>query len=131
MNSNRKPEYYLLNKDEQIASFYVNDILQTTTIVEQFKEIPEYFDLKELLYRKRVKRGRENLTKLLDTMQIKTLRDFLDITHALSVTDTFWVKPVDSDLTWNKVSPYIHCFNPVAADIALNGNTELCNWSQL
>ena len=83
------------------------------------------------MYRKRIKHGRENLTELLDTMQIKTLRDFLDITLALSVTDTFWVKSVDSDLTWDKISPYAHCFNPVVADIALNGNTELCSWSQL
>ena len=129
MDSLKKTGYYLLNKDEIIASFYVSDIVQTAIVIEQCKEVPKYFDIHELLYRKRVKRGRENLNEFLNAMQIKTLCDFLDISHALSLTDTFWVKQIDSNLTWSDVSLYSHDFNPVIADIALNGNIKLNNWS--
>lgn len=78
MNSNRKPEYYLLNKDEIIASFYVNDILQTATLVEQFKEIPELFNLKELLYRKRIKHYQQQQHRFIfHNTVMKTVCDIL------------------------------------------------------
>lgn len=131
MNLLKQPEYYLLNKDEIITSFCVNDFLQTATVIEQFKEVPQYFNFNELLYRKRVKHGRKNLNEIINAMQIKTLRDFLDTTLASSLTDSFWIKPIDSNLNWNDVSLYTHGFNPVIADIALNGSTELSNWSWL
>ena len=48
-------------------------------------------------------------------------RDFLDISHALSLIDTFWVKPVDSRLEWEDLSLYTHPFNDVIAKTAFEG----------
>lgn len=43
------------------------------------------------------------------------------MTHALSLVDTFWVKPKDSTLAWDNVSLYTHEFNEVVAKAALTG----------
>lgn len=37
----------------------------------------------------------------------------------------FWVKPIDSDLNWNKISLFQHPFNEVIAKTALMGNCVL------
>ena len=46
---------------------------------------------------------------------------FLQISHALSLIDTFWVKPANSNLTWKDISLYTHDFNEVIAKTAFEG----------
>lgn len=43
------------------------------------------------------------------------------ITHALSLIDTYWVKPIDSYLCWRDVSLYDKQFNEVIAKTAFEG----------
>lgn len=50
-----------------------------------------------------------------------TIRGYMDIIHALSLTDTFWVKPINSDLTWRSVSLFTNEFNESVAKIAFEG----------
>lgn len=46
---------------------------------------------------------------------------FLQISHALSLIDTFGVKPANSNLTWKDISLYTHDFNEVIAKTAFEG----------
>lgn len=58
----RKPEYYLLNKDKIIASFYVNDILQTANVVKHYEELPKHYGKTEIFIRnRRAPKHRENI----------------------------------------------------------------------
>lgn len=50
-----------------------------------------------------------------------TLHAYLNNTYAVSLTDTFWVKPTWSSLLWKHVSPHRHPFNDAVASIALDG----------
>lgn len=45
----------------------------------------------------------------------------MDYTHALSLTDTFWVKRADSTLEWKNVSLFRNPFNEVIAHTAFDG----------
>ncbi len=117
-----KPEYVLMNKNVQVASFGIHDALESISVVEQYEKLPDWIrDLDVFITNRRAPKHRENMERLLRESGCNTLRGFLDITHALSLVDTFWVRPVHSELTWEKVSLYTHPFNEVIARTAFEG----------
>ncbi len=117
-----KKEYYLLNKDIMIAKFNVNMRNQVITIEKQYVELPEWFgDLDTFIVNRRSPKKRENIEELLRLSGCDTITGFLDISHALSLIDTFWVKEITSNLCWEDVSLYTHPFNEVIAKTAFEG----------
>ena len=66
-------------------------------------------------------RGREHIKELLVRSGCDNIKGFLDVTHALALTDTFWVKQADSNLSWEKVSLFCNPFNEVVAHTAFDG----------
>ena len=114
--------YYLMNKNEKIAKFSVDELSELIHIDEQYIALPEWYgDLRTFIRNRRAPKHRENIEKLLEMSGCDTLRGFLDISHALSLIDTFWVKPVDSRLEWEDLSLYTHPFNDVIAKTAFEG----------
>ena len=119
MDAGRK--FYLLNKDQLLARFHIEGegLLETIEIDEQFVEMPKWIlNLGNFIRNRRAPKKRENIAKLLEMSGCHTLYGWLSITHALSLIDTYWVKPIDSDLTWKKVSLYTHEFNEVIATLS-------------
>ncbi len=117
-----EPEYILMNKNVKIAAFYINDVLDTIFVTEQYVKLPYWIeDIGAFIRNRRAPKHRENMARLLKESGCDTLRGFLDITHALSLVDTFWVRPAESRLTWEKVSLYTHRFNEVIAKTAFEG----------
>lgn len=124
--------FFLLNKDTVLARFHVEGKgpLETIKIDEQFIEMPEWIsDLSEFIENRRAPKKRENIAKLLEMSGCHTLFGWLSITHALSLIDTYWVKPTESRLTWEKVSLYTHEFNEVVAKTAFEGGLHGYNLS--
>lgn len=114
--------YVLLNKDEIIAKFHVNDFYDQIEIDSVEKELPFWIsDLSSFMVNRRAPKHRENIEKLLDISGCSTTKGFLDVTHALSLIDTFWVKPADSQLSWEDVSLYDHPFDEAIAMTAFEG----------
>lgn len=130
MDAGRK--FYLLNKDQLLARFHIagEGLLETIEIDEQFVEMPKWIlNLGNFIRNRRAPKKRENIAKLLEMSGCHTLYGWLSITHALSLIDTYWVKPIDSDLTWKKVSLYTHEFNEVIAKTAFEGGLHGYNLS--
>lgn len=124
--------FYLLNKDNLLARFHIvgEGPLETIKIDEQFTEMPQWIsNLGEFIENRRAPKKRENIAKLLEMSGCHTLYGWLSITYALSLIDTYWVKPVDSELTWEKVSLYTHEFNEVVAKTAFEGGIHGYNLS--
>ncbi len=114
--------YYLLNKNNILATFHVEPMLQEAVIDQQFIQLPEWFgDLGTFISNRRAPKHRENMKELLRLGGCDTLKGFLDISHALSLVDTFWVKPTDSTLCWEDLSLYSHPFNETIARTAFEG----------
>ena len=114
--------YYLLNKDQIIAKFSVDPVTETINIEEQLVKLPEWYgELDTFIINRRAPKHRENIKQLLELSGCNTITGFLEISHALSLIDTFWVKPVDSHLSWSDVSLYTHPFNEVIAKTAFEG----------
>ena len=125
-------EFYLLNKDRMLARFHVagEGSLETIVIDEQFVEMPKWIsNVRNFIRNRRAPKKRENMAKLLEMSGCNTLYGWLSITHALSLIDTYWVKPTGSHLTWEKVSLYTHEFNEVVAKIAFEGGPHGYNLS--
>lgn len=123
--SNVEEHYFLLlNKNEVLLKFKVVGIgsLEQIKIVDEYKELPFWITNKEAFIRnRRAPKNRENISELLHNSGCDTILGYLSITHALSLIDTFWVKPEDSDLTWEHVSLFTHEFNEVVAKTAFEG----------
>lgn len=117
-----KPGYELMNKDVKIAAFVINDAFSSVTITKQFVELPFWIhNFGAFVQNRQAPKHRENIAQLLRMSGCDTLRGFLNITHALSLVDTFWVRPVESTLSWRDVSLYTHEFNEVVAKTAFEG----------
>lgn len=114
--------YYLLNRDEVIAKFSVDEVSEFIEITEQYVSLPEWFgDLRAFIRNRRAPKHRENIEELLRLSGCDTLTGFLNVSHALSLIDTFWVKSTGSKLCWDDVSLYTHPFNEVIAKTAFEG----------
>jgi len=125
-------KFYLLNKNETLARFHVEGtgVLEWIVIDEQFKAMPEWIGkLEEFIENRRAPKKRENIAKLLEMSGCDTIYGWLSVTHALSLIDTYWVKPVDSLLSWEQVSLYTHEFNEVVAKTAFEGGLHGYNLS--
>lgn len=114
--------YYLLNKDKILASFHVDPILDEIIVDSIRVELPFWIgNLRAFIANRRAPKNRENIEQLLRESGCDTIQGYLDITHALSLVDTFWVKPQSSKLVWEEVSLYTHPFNETIAKTAFEG----------
>lgn len=114
--------YLLMNKNQKVVKFSLDEFYDSIAIEEKFIKLPEWYgDLRDFIRNRRAPKHRENIEKLLRLSGCDTLRGFFDISHALSLVDTFWVKDESSDLVWEDVSLYTHPFNEVIAKTAFEG----------
>lgn len=122
--------YLLMNKNQKVAKFSLMGFSEQISIEEQFIVLPEWYgDLRDFIRNRRAPKHRENMKKLLQLSGCDILKGFFDISHALSLVDTFWVKDEFSNLEWEDVSLYTHPFNEATAKTALDGDSHGQNLS--
>ena len=116
--------YQLMNKDRRILAFEVDEVMDSFRIIDGFDvaALPLCFtDMHAFLENRRAPKHRAHIARLLTLCQCDTLCGYLDVTRALSLNDTFWCKPTNSNLTWKDVSLYENPFNSVIARLAFEG----------
>ena len=117
--------YLLMNKDKVIAKFEVGNVFgfDTVEVVEILGDInnPLLYDIQSFILNRKAPKHRQHIEKLLKVCGCDTLTGYLDVSHALSLNDTLWVKREHSDLEWNDVSLYKNPFNTTIARIAFDG----------
>ena len=123
-NSGLCRDFILMNKDNELAKFTVieEDGFEAIIIKEELIDLPIWLQpLDGFIRGRKAPKSRENIERLLEESGCNTLLGYLNITHALSLIDTFWVKQKDSKLTWRDVSLYDKQFNEVIAKTAFEG----------
>lgn len=124
--SNTGTRYVLMNRDEPVLDF--------TCRRNKFDE-PEFFedhwqtDYRPIGYRslasfleyRKAPKHRKHIQRLLERYGCDDLEEFIKITCALSLNDTFWVRGADSSLTWKDVSLYSNEFNELISEAAFDG----------
>ena len=117
--------YQLMNKDVVVATY------------AERKDIDEYFydevdrldpylpygfiDINDWIDGRQIAKHRASIERLMRELGLTTRHDFIGMARCLSLTDTFWMKRADEDLTWNDVSLYRNPFDDVIARIAFDG----------
>lgn len=119
-----KDFYYLMNKDVKILEFSIE--IKLDLVIEEVKRLSDRLpigmtNLHEWLNGREAPKHRANIRKLLEQCGINNLKSYLDVTYALSLNDTFWVKKTDSILEWSKVSLYSNEFNSTISRVAFEG----------
>lgn len=103
--------YYLMNKDRPIFEFkFTGD--NSIQIKDIFEKPPFWIkDLQEWLSYRSAAKYRSDVKDLLERNNALTIRGFVLFTQCLSLTDTLWVKRVNSNSTWDLVNLYDNQFN--------------------
>lgn len=119
---NRAEEILLLNKDSVAAS----GLLFPETEAVQFTKISGRLPLglqspASWIENRKASKHNQHLQDLMKQCGCNTLSGFIDVTHAASVNDTFWVKKADDDARWDDVSLYRNEFNETISRLAFYG----------
>lgn len=93
------------------------------------KEIEWYTELRPIGYdnigdfldARKAPKHRKHIAELLKKYGCESIENFLKLTHALSLNDTFWVKEPESPLSWDEVSLYRNEFDELVSNAAFDG----------
>ena len=118
--------YLLLNKDLPLLLFScIRDEFGEVECKElQWLAEPKplgYHGLTAFLSSRQAPKHRKHIKELLVRCGCDDLEGFLNVAHALSLNDTYWVKPEDSSLVWENVSLYRNEFDDLVSLAAFDG----------
>lgn len=120
--------YCLMNKDKVLLTFACTSgalgsiLLKEEACNVSAEELPIGFSsIHTWVEQRQAPKHREHIAELMRQCGCSRIDGFLKITHALSLNDTFWVKPIDSSFKWADVSLFRNPFNDAIAKIAFEG----------
>ncbi len=127
--SRNRTEYVLMNKDLPVLTFLCD---RNEFDEPAFHEIAwhvgyrpiGYKSLGGFLERRKAPKHREHIQRLLERFGCDDLEGFINVTHAVSLNDTFWVKKAGSGLVWNQVSLYRNEFDQLISEAAFDGSAS-------
>jgi len=127
-------KYLLMNKDIPVLLFScTRNVFDEPEFAESCWYVDYhpigYTNLTAFLEHRKAPKHRKHIQELLTRYGCDDLEGFLQVTHALSLNDTFWVKPVDSTLQWNDVSLYRNEFNQLISEAAFDGTISESDFS--
>ena len=116
----------LMNKDLPVARYtesYLFGKPSYTMSARYTDYLPYGFQSMDTwLERRPAAKHRRHIADIMKQCGCDNIRGYIDIMHAVSLTDTFWVKNADSDLSWKNVSLYQNEFDEAIARTAFDGN---------
>ena len=118
-------QYFLMNKDRQVASFTIetSDLGEKISIIKQnIPAMPIGFDnMAEWISRRKASKHNRHLRELMTRCGCNTAEGFIRVTHAASINDTFWIKSAEEDVQWDNISLYKNEFNETISKLAFEG----------
>lgn len=115
-------EYYLVkNKDKVLGVFQWLD--SDRVRLKEDYSLPSFIslELRDWLVSRTPPKHREHMQQLLHQLGLMSLRSILDFSKGLTLTDTLWVVPEKSNITWREVSLFTNNFDEVIAHMAFDG----------
>lgn len=114
--------YCLMNKNNEMVSFITQEKYGVTEVVDERKISdrmpPGYLDIRTWIENRNYAKHKEHMRQWLKEWGIDNIDGFLNITHALGVNDSLWVKPEGSVLTWEQVNLYTNDFSDISCRTA-------------
>ena len=116
--------YQLMNKDKVVATYEEEkrlDDYRYTEIERLDGYVPYGFvDINDWIDGRQIAKHRTSIERLMRELGLTTRHDFISMARCLALTDTFWMKRADEDISWNDVSLYRNPFDDVIARIAFD-----------
>lgn len=109
--------YYLMNKNRLVAEFGLgsNDIVAWGKLPYGFLNISHWIS-------DRAKFScAKNVEEFFRSIGILDISSFIEVTHCVSLTDTFWVRRAEDNISWDRVSPFRNNYSNVISTYALEG----------
>ena len=111
--------HLLMNKDIIVAKL---DITSNHTNKEYNQKLPYgYEDIISWLKKRRKFLCTRDAKEFFKSIGIVTDEDFIEVTHCISLSDSFWIKRIDSELKWKDVSPWCNDYSRIISSYALDG----------
>ncbi len=126
--------FVLMNKDSEVLYFESETDEYGDTYLEAVAApcgiLPLGFsDIHSFISQRQAPKHRTHINKIMRQAGCDHLEGYLELTKALSLNDTFWVKPAASCLTWNEVSLYGNDFDETIAKLAFEGGDYISEFS--
>ncbi len=122
IRSRAHTDYILMNKDDKLLAFRTETDALGTRITETASYISRrplgWNGIEQWVDARNYAKHKDHFRNMLKDWQMDTPDGFLQVSHALGLNDTLWVKPVTSTLRWADVSLYANPFDDVAARTA-------------
>lgn len=123
-----------MNKDNVAASMLsknTGSILNKTsfTINETYGKLPFGFDTKNVsawIDSRKASNHNAHLKALMQRLHCYDTEGFINITHAATINDTFWIKSENEKVTWTDISLYRNQFTETISQSAFEG-VGLCD----
>ena len=115
---------FLMNRDEIIAVFEKKDSSYLLLGNKKEKMPIGFQTLENWLKRRNSASHNGYLYSLLEKCGCNNENEFLSLTHAASLNDTFWVSNGTELLGWDDVSPYRNSFSEPVSKLAFEGTGD-------
>ncbi len=117
-------DFYIMNRDEVVAKWQDNnlEILDNNLLPIYFRK---YNDVEKWLETRAIDCHRANSRLLKKALRLTEKDDVSTVVfvNAVTITDSYWIKPLDSDLTYDDV----RFDNDYFASLALTGSYDSFN----
>lgn len=122
-----------MNKDTKILDFKITrdkySLNFSTIKVYDDSQVPTsiksgFRDLRTWIESRYILAYRNDTLNFFKNLGVNNVEDFISITKCISLNDTYWVKTINSKISWKSVSPYTNPINKNIADYSFNN--KLC-----
>ena len=126
-----KKQYHLMHRDEVVCSILIDPI--TGAILKASRpSAPELLPLggnidsamlRKWWQRRAVPVSQGNIRRILERIGITT-HTYLEQNLGLSLTDHYWIKPLDADFGWQEINLFTNDFRDAVGDMQLSGTMD-------
>lgn len=125
--------YYLMHRDDPVCMVSMDPISGAMLRVSQ-KKIQELLPLggsidtqmlRKWWQRRAVPMSQGKIQRILEQMGMTTPQEYLVKNLGLSLTDHYWIKPLDMDLGWKDINLFTNDFRDPIGDMQFDEQTEL------
>ena len=120
--------YILFNKNREVATLEcersANNKPHFSFVAQHDSFLPYGFkqdDVDSFINSRKAPSNREHIKEILDRCGCNDLEGLVRFSYGTTLNDTFWIKPIDKDITWDEVSLYRNKFDENIARIAFDG----------
>lgn len=124
--------FFLMHKNDAVTVLNID--VDSGTIIQTAKHVvPELLplggrlsekELRKWWNRRAIPSGRIGVETLLSQFKMQSVGSLLVRNLALSLTDHYWIKPYDSDLTWEQVNLYENDFFDIVGAFQFSNTKE-------